>query len=73
MTVLSPLAFGVFLAQFDSAVIIYFSSYPAKYFGVKGLTAIERLMGMLLVTVTVQTLLTGKARFVGRTLEKIPQ
>jgi multiple antibiotic resistance protein len=64
---------AVLLAWFISAVIIYFSSYFARFLGEKGLIAIERLMGMLLITVAVQMLLTGIAEFVGKTLEKIPQ
>lgn len=64
---------AVFIAWLASAVIIYFSSYFARFLGEKGLIAIERLMGMLLITVAVQMLLTGIAEFVGKTLEKIPQ
>ncbi|CAN5226058.1 YhgN family NAAT transporter [soil metagenome] len=65
--------FAILLAWFASALIIYFSSYFAKFLGEKGLIAIERLMGMLLITVAVQMLLTGIAEFVGKTLEKAPQ
>ena len=65
--------FAVLLAWFVSAVIIYFSSYFARFLGEKGLIAIERLMGMLLITVAVQMLLTGIAEFVGKTMEKVPQ
>lgn len=65
--------FAVLLAWLASAIIIYFSSYFARFLGEKGLIAIERLMGMLLVTVAVQMLLTGIAEFVGRSLEKVPQ
>ncbi|MDI1242357.1 MAG: MarC family protein [bacterium] len=57
---------AVFLAWFVSAIIIYFSSYFAKFLGEKGLVAIERLMGMLLITVAVQMLLNGIGQFVGR-------
>ena len=64
---------AVFIAWLASALIIYFSSYFARFLGVKGLIAIERLMGMLLITVAVQMLLTGIAEFVGKTLEKVPQ
>jgi multiple antibiotic resistance protein len=65
--------FAVLIAWFVSAIIIYFSSYFARFLGEKGLIAIERLMGMLLITVAVQMLLTGIAEFVGKTLEKVPQ
>ena len=54
---------AVFIAWFASALIIYFSSYFANFLGEKGLIAIERLMGMLLITVAVQMLLTGIAEF----------
>ena len=64
---------AVFIAWLASAMIIYFSSYFARFLGEKGLIAIERLMGMLLITVAVQMLLTGIAEFVGKTLEKVPQ
>lgn len=64
---------AVFIAWLASALIIYFSSYFAKFLGEKGLIAIERLMGMLLITVAVQMLLTGIAEFVGKSLEKVPQ
>lgn len=64
---------AVFLAWLASALIIYFASYFARFLGEKGLIAIERLMGMLLITVAVQMLLTGIADFVGQSLEKVPQ
>lgn len=55
---------AVFLAWFVSALIIYFASYFARFLGEKGMIAIERLMGMLLITVAVQMLLTGIAEFI---------
>lgn len=55
---------AVILAWFASAVIIYFSSYFARFLGEKGLVAIERLMGMLLITVAVQMLLNGIGEFI---------
>ena len=55
---------AVFLAWLASAVIIYFSSYLARFLGEKGLVAIERLMGMLLITVAVQMLLNGIGAFI---------
>jgi multiple antibiotic resistance protein len=59
---------AVFLAWFVSALIIYFSSYFVRFLGEKGLIAIERLMGMILITVAVQMLLTGIAEFVGKSI-----
>jgi multiple antibiotic resistance protein len=64
---------AVLLAWTASALIIYFAGYFARFLGEKGLIAIERLMGMLLVTVAVQMLLTGIAEFVGKSLERVPQ
>lgn len=58
---------AVFIAWLASAVIIYFSSYFARFLGEKGLVAIERLMGMLLITVAVQMLLNGIGEFVAKT------
>lgn len=56
---------AVVLAWLASALIIYFSSYFARFLGEKGMTAIERLMGMVLITVAVQMLLNGIGEFVG--------
>ncbi len=64
---------AVLIAWFASALIIYFSGYFARFLGEKGLIAIERLMGMLLVTIAVQMLLNGIAEFTGQSMEKIPQ
>ncbi|MGD9589289.1 MAG: MarC family protein [Pyrinomonadaceae bacterium] len=55
---------AVFIAWFASAVIIYFSGYFARFLGEKGLVAVERLMGMLLITVAVQMLLNGIGEFI---------
>ncbi|MGB7069406.1 MAG: MarC family protein [Pyrinomonadaceae bacterium] len=63
---------AVFLAWAATAIILYFASYFARFLGDKGLIAIERLMGMLLITIAVQMLLTGIADFVGRSIEKAP-
>ncbi|HMO79703.1 MAG TPA: MarC family protein [Pyrinomonadaceae bacterium] len=55
---------AVFIAWFASAVIIYFSGYFARFLGEKGMVAVERLMGMLLITVAVQMLLNGIGEFI---------
>lgn len=65
--------FAVFAAWLASAVIIYFSSYFARFLGEKGMIAIERLMGMLLITVAVQMLLNGIAEFASNNLDKVPK
>lgn len=63
-------ATALFLAWLMAAIIIYFSGYFSKFLGEKGLIAIERLMGMLLITVAVQMLLTGIAEFIRTILLK---
>ena len=47
------------LAWAASAVIIYFASGMRRLLGERGLIAIERLMGMVLITVAIQMLMTG--------------
>ena len=64
---------AVFLAWAVSALIIYFASYFAKFLGAKGMIAIERLMGLLLIIVAVQMMLTGISDFIVNSVEKIPQ
>jgi multiple antibiotic resistance protein len=50
---------ALFLAWFASSVIIFFTSGLSVYLGQKALIAIERLMGMVLITVAIQMLTTG--------------
>jgi multiple antibiotic resistance protein len=50
---------ALFSAWAISSVIIYFASGLRHVLGAKGLLAIERLMGMVLITVGIQMLLTG--------------
>ena len=54
---------AVLIAWSLSAVILYMSSYLRKLLGDRGLTAIERLMGMILVIVAMQMLLDGIRNF----------
>jgi len=54
---------AVVLAWLASAIILYFSSNLRKLLGERGLTALERLMGMLLVIVAVEMLMTGAAEY----------
>ena len=51
-------------AWFVSGVIISSSGFLAKILGEKVLIAIERLMGMLLVAVAIQMLMTGVAQYI---------
>lgn len=55
---------ALFMAWAVSAVIIMLCGPIAKALGDKGLTAIERLMGMLLVAIATQMLMNGIAQFV---------
>ena len=54
---------AVVLAWLASAVILYFSSHLRTILGDRGLTAVERLMGMLLVIVGVQMLMAGVVQY----------
>jgi multiple antibiotic resistance protein len=57
---------AVVLAWLASAVILYFASNLRSLLGERGLTALERLMGMLLVVVAVQMLMRGAADYLRR-------
>ena len=50
---------AVLLAWLATAAILYFATGLRRYLGERGLIAIERLMGMLLITVAVQMLMDG--------------
>jgi multiple antibiotic resistance protein len=54
---------AVVLAWLASAVILYFAGNLRKLLGDRGLTAVERLMGMLLVVVAVEMLMRGAAEY----------
>ncbi len=56
---------AVVCAWLASALILLFSAKLSQLLGERVLTAMERLMGILLMMVAVQTLLTGIARFFG--------
>jgi multiple antibiotic resistance protein len=57
---------AVCIAWLASAIILYFSGNLRRVLGERGLTAIERLMGMLLVTVSVEMLLSGISQYLAR-------
>ena len=59
------------LAWLASAVIIMLGSRLSAYLGQRGLVALERLTGMILVAIAIQMFLTGVERFVGG-LQKAP-
>ncbi|HET8655970.1 MAG TPA: MarC family protein [Longimicrobiaceae bacterium] len=54
---------AILLAWAAASFILYFSRDFRRYLGDRGLTAVERLMGMLLVTVAMEMLLTGIQEF----------
>ncbi len=56
---------SLLLAWAVSATILYFSPALYKLLGKRGLKAVERLMGMILITISVQMLLTGFKSFWG--------
>jgi len=50
---------ALFLAWAATAAILFSSTYLYRLLGIRALTAIERLMGMLLVAISIQMLLDG--------------
>ena len=54
---------ALLLAWFGTAVILFFSTYLYKLLGQRVLVAVERLMGMLLVALSVQMFLDGIAAY----------
>jgi multiple antibiotic resistance protein len=54
---------AVCLAWLASGVILYLSSDLRRVLGDRGLTALERLMGMVLVIVAVEMLMSGVAQY----------
>lgn len=54
---------AICLAWLASAVILYLAADMRKVLGDRGLTALERLMGMLLVIVAVEMLMQGIAEY----------
>jgi len=50
---------ALFLAWLASSVIILSASFLRRFLGEKGVVALERLMGMILVAVSIQMLLSG--------------
>lgn len=58
--------FAMSLAWLASAAILLFGATLSRFLGDKGITAIERLMGMVLVASAVQMFLDGVAKVVAR-------
>ena len=54
---------ALLIAWAATAAILFSATYLYKWLGLRVLTAIERLMGMLLVAISVQMLMDGVATF----------
>jgi multiple antibiotic resistance protein len=54
---------ALLLAWFVSGIILYFSSFLSRHLGMRGLIAIERLMGLIVIIMAVQMLLNGIREF----------
>ncbi len=54
---------ALFAAWLATSLILYFSSGMRRFLSERGLRAIERLMGMVLITVAIQMLMTGIESF----------
>ncbi|MGB5331014.1 MAG: MarC family protein [Woeseiaceae bacterium] len=57
---------AISIAWAITAVIVLFGSQVAERLGSRGLIAIERLMGMILVAIAIQMFLTGADTYFGR-------
>lgn len=57
---------ALFLAWAATAAILFSATWLYRLLGARALTAIERLMGMLLVAISVQMLLDGLASYFGQ-------
>ncbi len=57
---------AVTIAWAATAVVVFFGSQVAEKLGPRGLVAIERLMGMILVAIAIQMFLTGADTYFGR-------
>ncbi|MGB5490240.1 MAG: MarC family protein [Woeseiaceae bacterium] len=57
---------AVTVAWAATSIIVFFGSQVAERLGPRGLVAIERLMGMILVAIAIQMFLTGADMYFGR-------
>ena len=60
-------ALALFAAWFATALILWSATYLYKLLGESVLTALERLMGMILIALSVQMLLDGIAKYLHAT------
>ena len=57
---------AISVAWAGTAIVVYFGNQVAERLGPRGLVAIERLMGMILVAIAIQMFLTGADMYFGR-------
>lgn len=57
---------AITVAWAATSVVVFFGSQVAERLGPRGLIAIERLMGMILVAIAIQMFLTGADTYFGR-------
>lgn len=62
-TQIGHVAIATFAAWLASAIILWASPFFLKFLGKKGLRALERLMGMLLVMISMQMFMDGLAEY----------
>lgn len=55
--------FALLIAWLITTIVLVFADFLSKILGERGLTAIERLMGMILTTMAVQMFLSGFEQF----------
>jgi multiple antibiotic resistance protein len=53
----------IFISWLINVVILLLSTRISKFLGEKGMSALERLMGMILITISVQMILNGVKSF----------
>ncbi len=54
---------AITIACIASGIILFFASVLSRYLGKRGIIALERLMGLILVTISVQMFMTGITNF----------
>lgn len=57
---------AIMIAWFASLIILLASSYLKQILGWRGILALERLMGLVLILIAVQMFLSGLGTFIGR-------
>jgi len=60
------------MAWAATALILMLASRVRAYLGQRGMIAIERLMGMILVAIAIQMFLSGVERYIGQLQRAVP-